>query len=105
MKTKGAKTLSKEKQRQKNDLVHYRRRLRFSQERVAALLGQKKRGLLWEYESGTILPSLPVALRLAAVYRAPVEFLFRDLFLSHQRQVRELEETMGADKKRELRQP
>jgi transcriptional regulator with XRE-family HTH domain len=105
VKTKGAKTLSKEKQRQKNELVHYRRRLRFSQERVAALLGQKRRGLLWEYESGTILPSLPVALRLAAVYRAPVEFLFRDLFLGQQQQVRELEETKGANMRGELHQP
>lgn len=91
--------MSKEKHKYKNDLLHYRKRLRLSQERVAALLGQKRRGLLWEYESGAVLPSLPVALRLAAVYRAPVEFLFRDLFKSHQQQVRELEEVSELNRK------
>jgi transcriptional regulator with XRE-family HTH domain len=98
---KGAKQVSKEKHKYKNDLLHYRKRLHLSQEGVATLLGQKKRGLLWEYESGAVLPSLPIALRLAAVYRAPVEFLFRDLFKSHQQQVRELEEVSESSRKGE----
>jgi DNA-binding XRE family transcriptional regulator len=92
---KGAEALSKEKQRHKNKLAHYRKRLRMSQEQVATLLGQKKRGMLWEYESGAVLPSLPTALRLAAIYRAPVEFLFRDQFVMNQRAIREAEEVGG----------
>jgi len=70
-----------------------------SQENVAALLGQKYRGLVWEYESGRILPSLPNALRLAAIHRVPVEFLFRELFLKYQKQVRDLELVVGANRR------
>ena len=92
----GKEDIQLSKQKLKNHLGHYRRRLHLSQEKVAALLGQKYRGLIWEYESGQILPSLQNALRLAAIYRTPVEFLFRELFLRHQEQVRELEESIEA---------
>ncbi len=93
----GKEDIQLSKQKSKNHLAHYRRRLHLSQEKVAALLGQKRRGLIWEYESGQIMPSLSNVLRLAAIYRAPVEFLFRELFLKQQQEVRNLEQAIGPD--------
>jgi transcriptional regulator with XRE-family HTH domain len=62
-----------------NKLAHFRKRMKFSQKQVAAILGLTNVGTLSNYERGSACPSLERAFSLAIVYRVPVEFLFPDL--------------------------
>ena len=68
----------------------------FTQEQVIRLLGYKRRNAMWILESGRSVPSLTTALKLAAIYRAPVEFLFHETFLRYREEVRKREETLPA---------
>lgn len=63
-----------------NDLLFYRKRIRLSQEEVANLLGHKTTKHISRLEVGYCLPSITNSLKLAAIYRVPVEFLFPKLF-------------------------
>jgi len=72
--------MADEKKKNKNALVLYRRRMGFSQKRVAQLLGHKDATLLCMYERGRILPPLIAALSLGVILRVPVEFLFPGLY-------------------------
>jgi DNA-binding XRE family transcriptional regulator len=80
------------KQKNKNNLVLYRRRMGFSQKTVSRLLGHKDATLLCSYERGRILPPLVAALGLGIVLRVPVEFLFPGLYDDLKGRIRQQEE-------------
>jgi transcriptional regulator with XRE-family HTH domain len=63
-----------------NNLVLYRRRMGFTQKRVALLLGQRDTSMLSHYEHGRALPSLTVAFKLEIVYRVPAAFHFPAMY-------------------------
>lgn len=63
-----------------NHLWKYRKRMGFTQKQVAMILGYVSPTHLSHYERGRKLPSLVTALKLEIVYRAPVAFLFQDLY-------------------------
>jgi DNA-binding XRE family transcriptional regulator len=86
------RTLSEHKNN--NALAQYRRRLGLTQEQVTQLLGYRRRRAIWLFESGQCIPSLPTALKLAAIYRVPVEFLFRETFMRYRGEIREREEAL-----------
>ena len=86
----------------KNDLAHYRRRLGFSRAKVLRLLGEARRARVGEYEVSKSMPTLRIALRLSAIYRVPVEFLYRELYLSQQESVRSLEATLPQERRNML---
>ncbi len=79
------------KTKHRNSLVHYRRRMGLTQERVAQLLGYKSRNVLSRMEMGYSLPRLYTALQLAAVYRVPVDFLFHETYIALRNEIRERE--------------
>jgi transcriptional regulator with XRE-family HTH domain len=64
-----------------NRLWRQRRRLGFSQQHVATLVGYHTPGEISRFEHGERLPSLVMALKLEIVYQTPVAFLFPDLYL------------------------
>ena len=64
-----------------NNLVIYRRRMGFSKKYVSGLLGHGNTSSLSRLEQGRALASLETALKLAAIYRAPVEFLYSPMYL------------------------
>ncbi len=78
-----------------NDLVRYRQRFRLSQRQVATLLGHKDAAQLSKFETGSSLPSLLTALRLAIIYRAPVDFLFADIYRSERELIRQRESSLA----------
>jgi transcriptional regulator with XRE-family HTH domain len=86
--------MSGEKNKSVKTLIQYRKRLGFTQEQVSHLLGYQRRSSIWQFESGQSTPSLPTALKLAAIYRTPVEFLFREDFLRHREAIRAREEAL-----------
>lgn len=71
----------------RNQLWLYRRRLGFTQKQVAAMVGYHSAADICHYERGAKLPSLVTALKLEAIYRTPVAFLFYDLFARLRREV------------------
>ena len=75
-----------------NDLARYRRRMRFSQAEAARLLGHKHAQHLSELELGHHFPSLTTALKLAVIYRVPVDFLFSKLYMGFRTNIRAEEE-------------
>lgn len=79
----------------KNSLWAARRKMGFSQKRVARALGLKKASVLSRYECGTRVPSLVNALKLEIVYRTPVAFLFADLYVELREKIRQREESLG----------
>jgi transcriptional regulator with XRE-family HTH domain len=66
--------------------------MKFSQERVARLLGHWDSSTLCKYESGQLLPGLTAALQLGIILRIPIEFLFPELYNELQRRIRTQEE-------------
>jgi transcriptional regulator with XRE-family HTH domain len=90
----GHEELSEKKNKNHNALAQYRRRLGFTQEQVEQLLGHRGRRAIWLFESGQSIPSLPTALKLAAIYRVPVEFLFNEIFLGYREEIRRREEAI-----------
>ena len=84
--------MNQSKQKNKNNLVLYRRRMGFSQKAVSRLLGHKDATLLCSYERGRILPTLAAALGLGIILRVPVEFLFPGLYDDLKANIRQQEE-------------
>jgi DNA-binding XRE family transcriptional regulator len=78
-----------------NHLQIYRNRMRLSCKQVAHLLGHSMTSSLTRFELGRSVPSLRTALRLAAIYRVPVEFLFPRLYLNEREEIRKLEEQVS----------
>ena len=74
----------------------------FTQAQVVRLLGYKRRHVMWILESGQSVPSLATALKLAAIYRAPVEFLFHETFLCYREEIRKREEILPARRQQAL---
>jgi len=77
---------------QTNQIVIYRRRMGFTQEHVAHLMGFQSATMLSRYEHGRSLPPLPRALALGAILRVPVEFLFPALYEGLRKAIRTAEE-------------
>jgi transcriptional regulator with XRE-family HTH domain len=100
-----------------NSLWKYRKRLGFTQQEVATLLGCRSDTVVIRYEKGERLPILTTALKLGIVYGVPVEFLFGDLYdqlraeigakAKHLpvRRLRELSEFQAPESPREFRWP
>jgi transcriptional regulator with XRE-family HTH domain len=63
-----------------------------SRKQVAHLLGHRMTSGLARLELGHSVPSLRTALRLAAIYRVPVDFLYPRLYINERDQIRRLEE-------------
>lgn len=63
-----------------NKLAVFRKRMKFTQKQVAAILGLTNVSAISNYERGVSLPSLERAFSFAIVYRVPVELLFPDLY-------------------------
>jgi DNA-binding XRE family transcriptional regulator len=76
----------------KNSLALYRKRMRFSQRKVAQLLGHRDASLLCAYERGRMLPTLETALSLGIILRVPAEFLFHVLYDDLRTRIRQKEE-------------
>ena len=83
--------MSPAKNKHPNSLMHYRRRMGFTQEQVAHFLGHKSRNVLSSVEQGYSLPSLETALKLGIVYRVPVDFLYHDKYIALRNEIRERE--------------
>lgn len=81
-----------------NELATYRIRMRLSQEQVAQLIGHKRTNYISRLELGRYLPSLPLALKLAALYRVPVDFLYPRLYSSFRDELRRREEALWEQK-------
>ena len=71
-----------------NNLAHYRKRMRFTQERVAQLLGYKTRDAISRMEMGYSLPRLYTALQFAALYCIPVDFLYHEKYIALRDEIR-----------------
>jgi len=79
-----------------NDLIVYRLRMGFSRKYVAGLLRHKNSSLVSKLELGHALPSLETALKLATIYRIPVDFLYSDLYRGLRQQIRSRESRLRA---------
>jgi transcriptional regulator with XRE-family HTH domain len=77
-----------------NRLAFYRRRIRYSQKQVTSLLDLEQVGTLSRYEQGRLMPTLTTALRLGAIYRVPVDFLYHPLYEELRLAIRAKEATM-----------
>lgn len=75
-------------------LVHYRKRMRLTQFQVVRLLGWKNTKGLCQIESGKVLPTLSTALKLSIIYRVPVEFIFKNFYISLREQIRTKEASL-----------
>lgn len=74
-----------------NNLAHYRKRMGFTQEQVAQLLGYKTRDAVSRMEIGYSLPRLYTALQFAALYRIPVDFLYHEKYIALRNEIRRSE--------------
>lgn len=79
-----------------NQLWLYRKRMAYSQKRVACLLGHASTTHLSEYERGRRLPSLETALRLEIILRMPMAFLYTEMYNRMKRQIRQAEDQLNA---------
>lgn len=77
-----------------NRLWQYRKRMGFTQEEVAAILGHVTRDLISHFEHGRRMPSFTTALKLEIVYRVPVAFLFPEQYQRLKVRLREREERL-----------
>jgi len=73
---------------QTNHLVHYRKRMRFTQVQVLSILGWKNKKGLCQIESGNVIPTLATAFKLSIIYRVPTEFLYKELYERLRQQIR-----------------
>lgn len=87
--------MQQHKNRYKNQLDHFRRRMRFTASHMARLLGHKDASTLSDYERGDRLPSLVNAFCLGIILRVPVEFLFPELYDGLRNDIRAKEEVMA----------
>ncbi len=79
-----------------NRLDYFRRRMRFSTSHIGHLLGHKDSSTYCDYERGDRMPTLVNALRLSAILRTPVEFLFPSLYDGLRNAIRAEEELLAA---------
>jgi len=77
-----------------NDLVLYRERLGYTQKHVTLLLGTRSTTFVSEIELGHRLPTLKTAIKLSAIYRAPIEHLFTAVYRAIREEVRAREERL-----------
>ena len=70
----------------------------FSQREVAELAGYLTASDISRFEQGERIPSLVMALKLEIIYRAPVAFLYQDLYLRLREAIRDKEERRSARK-------
>lgn len=73
-----------------------------TQRQVARLLGHKDESMISHYEHGRALPPLATALSLELIYRAPVAFLFPELYESLRAHIRAQEESLRGASQRAL---
>lgn len=66
----------------------------FTQQYVSRLLGHRGTGLLSKFEQGRRFPNIPTAIKLAAIYRASVDFLYWNLYDKLRTEIREAEDKM-----------
>jgi transcriptional regulator with XRE-family HTH domain len=74
-----------------NSLVLYRLRMGFSKKYVSALLKHKNTSVISKLEQGRALPTLPTALKLAVIYRIPVDFLYEAMYSNTRNEIRSRE--------------
>jgi DNA-binding XRE family transcriptional regulator len=84
-----------EENKHDNRLEYFRRRMRFTTTYVAHLLGHKDTSTYCDYERGDRLPSLINAMRLGAILRVQVEFLFPSLYDGLRAEIRAEEERLA----------
>ena len=89
--TKRKKKLQEPTIRHPNYLWIYRKRMNFSQKRVALLLGHKTTTHVSDYERGRRLPSLRTALKLEIILRIPIAFVYGEQYNTLKRNIREVE--------------
>ncbi len=70
----------------------------FSQAQVGELAGYQSGADISRLERGERLPSLILALKLEAIYRVPVAFLYHDLYLRLREAIHAKEERRAARK-------
>jgi transcriptional regulator with XRE-family HTH domain len=87
--------MDQNKHQHPNALVIYRHRMRFTQKRVAQLLGMRSTCMLSRYERARSLPPLKTALRLGIILRVPIEFLFPGIYENLRNEIREAEENLA----------
>lgn len=89
-----------------NGILIYRRRMGYTQARVARLLGQSSSAMVSRYERGNSVPPLATALALEIILRVPVAFLFPRLYEQIRSRVRADEEVLDGRGQQDLfRQP
>lgn len=86
--------MAKQKYKYPNNLIIYRQRMRFTQAQVAHLLGHGDTKRISDLELGKRLPALQTSLRLAIIYRVPVDFLYFEMYSSYRDQIRARERTL-----------
>ena len=86
--------MTKQKYKYPNNLIIYRQRIHFTQAQVAQLLGHRDSKRVSNLELGRRLPSLQTSLRLAVIYRVPVDFLYSEMYSAHREQIRAREQTL-----------
>ncbi|WAC06744.1 MAG: helix-turn-helix transcriptional regulator [Thermodesulfobacteriota bacterium] len=89
----------------KNDLWAYRKKMGLSQKRTAYFMSLKKTNNLSRYEHGAKLPGLINALKLEIVYRTPVAFLFKEIYLRLKKEIRKREERLKTKEGQEKSKP
>lgn len=75
-----------------NRLWYYRKRLGYSQKRIARLLGHRQTSHVSDYERGKRLPTLDTALKLELILRVPAAFLYEDRYKALKHEIRHAEE-------------
>ena len=83
-----------------NRLWRFRKRKGFTQKQVAQILGYASPTHLSHWERGRTLPSLISALKLSAVYDAPLEILFHDIFQQLRAELRATEQRLRQERAR-----
>ena len=86
--------MAKTKMKFPNSVLYYRQRMGFTQEQVASLVGLRSDRALRDLETGKRFPRSITILKLGAVLRVPVEFLYRDTYHSLREEMRAREEAM-----------
>ena len=72
--------MPKQRPKNLNKLWIARKKAGLGQKSVARLLGYKSISPISEYETGTVLPSLSTAFKLALIYNTPLSELYDSLY-------------------------
>ena len=84
-----------EEKAKQNRLIQYRRRMGYTREQVATLLGHCDASMVRRYERGASVPPMTVALMLEIIYRVPVAFLYSALYEALRERIRNEEDSLG----------